>query len=365
MSDYGSIITTAGAAAEAAANASGTALKLTEFVVGDGGGAATLPDAGQTGLVNEVYRGSISGLSVNPDDVTQLIASLVIPRESGGYVVRELGILTEDGTLYSVSNYPDQTKPAPDSGLAVSMKFDYMLAVSSAANITFVLPAGEYLTEVAADALYLRQDKYLGEIQDAGSDAQQAASDNINALSKSGGTLTGPLAMDGQDIALDREDPTSVPDGDFVTTPLARFRLKGRGGNTDPEGAYAHIYYEEHVGVDNALCVSIDGFGTSSMLRFVNDADGGAVNLSGALSAALLYEAGQRVYSPNNPQPLPQIVTDVQLGARVLVSGIGDVFQTPTGCVMTSLAGDSDNDIAGYYAPVQKLINGTWITISG
>lgn len=183
MSDYGSVITTAGAAAEAAANASGTPLQLTMFVVGDGGGNPVIPDAAQTELINEVYRGNISALSVNPDNETQLIATLVIPRESGGYVIRELGLLTEDGTLYSVSNFADQDKPAPDSGLAVSIKISYMLAVSNVADITFVLPADEYLTEAYADTLYLRQDKHLKEIADQGEEAQAEARKNL-ALGK-------------------------------------------------------------------------------------------------------------------------------------------------------------------------------------
>ncbi|MEL0552964.1 phage tail protein [Raoultella lignicola] len=55
----------------------------------------------------------------------------------------------------------------------------------------------------------------------------------------------------------------------------------------------------------------------------------------------------------------------VQLGARQVQDHIGDLWPTPAGCVITGMSGDSDNDIATQYAPIQVLRNGVWATIAG
>lgn len=61
-------------------------------------------------------------------------------------------------------------------------------------------------------------------------------------------------------------------------------------------------------------------------------------------------------------------VTDVRLGAQSTM-GASDDFKVPTGCFITGLAG---NKVTGpnfelhtvYYRPVQKYLNGSWITAS-
>lgn len=179
MSDYGSIITTAGAALEAAAIAGGAPVQLTEFVVGDGNGSDVVPDPAQTALVHEVYRGSISSLSISADQASQMIAEIIIPKDSGGYTIRELGLLAADGTLYSVANYPAQVKPAPDSGTAIKLDMQYSLAVSDTTAITLLFDSDDYLTETQANTLYLRIDANLSEIATAGAAAQSSARSNL------------------------------------------------------------------------------------------------------------------------------------------------------------------------------------------
>ena len=156
MSDYYIIITDAGAALEAAAHASGTPVTLTEFAAGDGGGAAVTPDPTRTALVNEVYRGNISSLTINADDNTVLNAQCIIPADSGGYTVREIGIYADDGTLYAIGNYIEQVKPDPTTGTAITMDVSVQLAVSDTADIILYLNPGDYLTKEEADELYLK-----------------------------------------------------------------------------------------------------------------------------------------------------------------------------------------------------------------
>lgn len=153
MSEYYIFITDAGAALETAAHTSGESLVLTAFGVCDGGSAFT-PDPTLTTLENEVYRGEISSLSVSPDDNSVLVAQCIVPASSGGYTIRGIGLYAGD-TLYAVGNYPDQPKPAPDSGYAASLEILAQLAVSDTADVTLNVTDGAWLTKEEGDQLYV------------------------------------------------------------------------------------------------------------------------------------------------------------------------------------------------------------------
>lgn len=185
MSDFYLLITDAGKSLEAAAHASGETVKLTDFAVGDGGGAPVTPDAAQTALVNETFRDAISSLTVSTADNTVLEAECIIPKESGGYTIREIGIYADDGTLYAVGNFAEQEKPDPDSGYAASLQIIADLAVSDTSDITLTVQDASYLTETQANTIYLRQDKRFSEIADQGEDAKAEARENLGLKSGS------------------------------------------------------------------------------------------------------------------------------------------------------------------------------------
>lgn len=190
MSDYYLLITDAGKALEVAAHASGAPVSLTDFAVGDGGGSPVTPDATQTALTNETFRDVLSSLNVSVNDASVLEAECIIPANSGGYTIREIGIFASDGTLYAVGNFAEQEKPAPDSGYAASLKILADLVVSDTRDITLTVQDGSYLTETQANTIYLRQDKRLGEIAAQGADAQAEARENIGCGTAAAADLT-------------------------------------------------------------------------------------------------------------------------------------------------------------------------------
>ncbi|SUW63299.1 Uncharacterised protein [Buttiauxella agrestis] len=177
MSDFYVILTDAGQALMAAATAGGAPVALSQFGVDDGNGAAITPDPAQTTLVNEVYRGDISILSATGNTIK---AQLVIPKDSGGYTIQGFGLYTDDGTLFSICNFPAQEKPLPSSGYAVKMDTDYYLQVSDTSVVTLQFDGDDYLTREQADTIYLQIGNNLSEIAAAGAAAQQAARDNID-----------------------------------------------------------------------------------------------------------------------------------------------------------------------------------------
>lgn len=174
-SQFYAILTDQGAALEATALATGIPVTLDKFVIGDGGGNAVTPDPTRTTLVNEVYRGTIQKAESQGNQVT---FTLHVPPEAGGYTIREAGILTADGTLYSLSNSPDILKPTESNGAVISITFKYILAVSSTSTVTVVV-YDNYLTPEAADEKYLQIDKNLSEIASNGDGAKSSARKNI------------------------------------------------------------------------------------------------------------------------------------------------------------------------------------------
>lgn len=74
--------------------------------VGDGGGKLPVPDAGQTGLIHEVWRHALNKISQDKRNSNYIIAELVIPPEVGGFWMRELGLYDDAGTLIAVANIP-------------------------------------------------------------------------------------------------------------------------------------------------------------------------------------------------------------------------------------------------------------------
>ncbi|EAX8227387.1 phage tail protein [Salmonella enterica] len=184
-SQFYAILTDQGAALEATALATGIPVALDKFVIGDGGGNAVTPDPTRTTLVNEVYRGTIQKAESQGNQVT---FTLYVPPEAGGYTIREAGILTADGTLYSLSNSPDILKPTESNGAVISITFKYILAVSSTSTVNIIV-YDDYLTPEAADKKYLTPDEaddryykrnnHLSEIKEEGEEAQREAQLNI------------------------------------------------------------------------------------------------------------------------------------------------------------------------------------------
>ncbi|HGG9077408.1 TPA: phage tail protein [Enterobacter hormaechei subsp. xiangfangensis] len=167
---YYSILTNRGKELEAQSSVTGKPVIIKDFVVGDGNGQAVRPDPAQTKLVREVYRSAISALQVSPDQENQFFAQLVLPVAVGGFVVREVGLLTDAGELYSVANCAAIEKP--ENGVSVSLQF--RLAVSETAAVELKVATG--------DGLFLRIDRNLGEIAENGPGAQKSAREAIDVV---------------------------------------------------------------------------------------------------------------------------------------------------------------------------------------
>lgn len=137
---FKTVITTAGAAKLAAATApGGRKVNITTMAVGDGGGKLPVPDAGQTGLIHEVWRHALNKISQDKRNSNYIIAELVIPPEVGGFWMRELGLYDDAGTLIAVANMAESYKPTLAEGSGRSQTCRMVIIVSSVASVELTI----------------------------------------------------------------------------------------------------------------------------------------------------------------------------------------------------------------------------------
>lgn len=152
MTTYYTLLTTVGQAKLANALATGIPLQITQMSIGDGNGNPVTPVESRTTMVREVYRAALNTLSTDPDNPNYLIAELDVPMDSGGYVVREVGLFDVDGTLIAYGNFPDTYKPLLTEGSGRELLVRMYLQVSNASSVqlkidpTVVLATRDWVT---------------------------------------------------------------------------------------------------------------------------------------------------------------------------------------------------------------------------
>ncbi|EPD0988473.1 phage tail protein [Escherichia coli] len=398
-----SILTNRGKALEAASAAGGAPVVLDRFVVGDGNGNAVTPEAGQTALVREVYRGTISRLAVSPDQENQFIAYLVLPEGVGGFTVREAGLLTSDGELYAVGSCAAIEKPV--NGVTATLQF--RLAVAESAQVTLNVATG--------DGLFLRQDRNLSDVED-----KDEAVENLglkttvdkakNAVQRDGDTMTGELKIRGVNALRIFNDafglifrrseeclhliPTSEGQGENGDIgPLRPFTINLRTGEITMSkvsvGGDSQVRGALGIGVQNALGGNSIAFGDNDtglkqngdglldvyangqhVFRFQNGAlqSNRAVNVSGRVTPSDYGNFDARYQTKTGG------VQDVRYGSEMYYNPGGNqvswTFRSPSGHGLSGInvqetGSNSADNIGGvYYRPLQKLINGTWYNVA-
>ncbi|EKQ4835698.1 tail fiber protein [Salmonella enterica] len=155
---FKTVITTAGAVKLAAATMpGGKKINLNVMAVGDGGGKLPVPDAGQTQLVNEVWRHTLNKISQDNRYSNYIVAELVIPPEVGGFWMRELGLYDDEGTLIAVANMAESYKPELAEGSGRAQTCRMVIIVSSVESVelsidsTMVMATQDYVDDRLAE----------------------------------------------------------------------------------------------------------------------------------------------------------------------------------------------------------------------
>ncbi|ENE1965923.1 tail fiber protein, partial [Salmonella enterica] len=135
----------------------GKKINLNVMAVGDGGGKLPVPDAGQTQLVNEVWRHTLNKISQDNRYSNYIVAELVIPPEVGGFWMRELGLYDDEGTLIAVANMAESYKPELAEGSGRAQTCRMVIIVSSVESValsidsTMVMATQDYVDDRLAE----------------------------------------------------------------------------------------------------------------------------------------------------------------------------------------------------------------------
>ncbi|EPA0285239.1 phage tail protein [Enterobacter hormaechei] len=155
---YKTVITKAGAEKLAAATVpNGKKVNFTAMAVGDGGGTLPVPDPNQTKLVKEVWRHALNKISQDKKNKNYVVAELLIPPETGGFWMRELGLYDDTGTLIAVGNMAESYKPAlaEGSGRAQTVRMVIMVSDIESVELTIdtstVMATQDYVDDKLAE----------------------------------------------------------------------------------------------------------------------------------------------------------------------------------------------------------------------
>lgn len=152
--EYFAIVTKVGLQKIAEAIKNGTAINVTQFCIGDGGGNPIIPDESQSQLVNQVWIGDVISYTKENNVIS---VSTEVPPEVGTFTVREMGIIDSDGDLFAVANIPDTVKDN-GSGIKSTLNLTISVKVENASSIHFDI-VSDYdmeLSDTSANAVQNR-----------------------------------------------------------------------------------------------------------------------------------------------------------------------------------------------------------------
>ncbi|WP_447087663.1 phage tail-collar fiber domain-containing protein [Enterobacter bugandensis] len=279
---YKTVITKAGAEKLAAATVpNGKKVNFTAMAVGDGGGTLPVPDAGQTKLVNEVWRHALNKISQDNKHQNYVIAELLIPPETGGFWMREMGLYDDTGTLIAVGNMAESYKPLLEEGSGRAQTVRMVVMVSDIASVELtidtstVMATQEYVDEKLEEHEQSRRHPdatlkekgftQLSSATDSSSEALaatpkavKAANDNANGRVPSGRKVNGrdlfkDIAITAQDIFNDQAiEIGNAADLNSLTTPGLYYQAsnaQAQTGRNYPEAVAGALEVYKHAGI--------------------------------------------------------------------------------------------------------------------
>lgn len=134
--NFYTILTNIGKAKIANATILNQKVDFKTIVLGDGNGQYYEPSEVQTQLRNEVWRGQVSSIRIDEHNPNWVLIESIVPPSTGGFMIREVGLLDESGDLLVISKYPETYKPTADDGTVKDLIIQLILKVANASSIT-------------------------------------------------------------------------------------------------------------------------------------------------------------------------------------------------------------------------------------
>ncbi|HCN9985239.1 TPA: phage tail protein [Escherichia coli] len=201
----GLILTTSGAAEIEAAYQNGQIVTVRHVLLGDGGGRAlpSTPDemAAMTSLYGEFGQEPFSDGAVEEGFIS---GGIVIDCKSyPGKTLRELGMISDRGTLIAYGRYPDTFLPDQTDSVIKEVILTLVLGLTHAQNVVLeVDPDRAIITQEIGDRRYLQRKKNLSDVEDKDEAVESlglkpTVDKAKNAVQRDGDTMTGELKIRG------------------------------------------------------------------------------------------------------------------------------------------------------------------------
>ncbi|HDY7027235.1 TPA: phage tail protein, partial [Klebsiella pneumoniae] len=168
---YLTLLTEYGSQRIAQAALSGASVDFAEMAVGDGGGKVPAPSAGQTRLVNEVYRAPLNRVVIADDAANIIRTEMIMLPQVGGFWIREAALYDGAGKCLAVASLPPSYKPKLSEGSGRLHAINLWIAVSNTAQV-----------ELKADPSVILATE--GEVRKAKDEAKDYTDSEISILDK-------------------------------------------------------------------------------------------------------------------------------------------------------------------------------------
>ena len=192
------------------ASLEGVKIDLTHFALGNGGGSYVTPSESQTQLVNEVWRGTINSVELDPNNASSLTITTIVPADVGNFTIREGGVFNNKGELFAVGKYPETYKPVPEDGSVKDLYIKMVIEVSNASDINLIIDGDNVLASKGD----------LAEVQDRIDDL------DVNASTTRGGMMsaTDKAKLDNIELGANKYiHPTSHQASMIIESSTKRF----------------------------------------------------------------------------------------------------------------------------------------------
>ena len=142
------ILTNIGKAKIANAGMLGKSVVLEKIQAGDGGGSYYNPTEDQTALKNKVWEGNINAFDKDENNPNWIIATACVPGSTGGFTVREMALIDNEGDMIAICKSPETYKPKVGNGAMKDLYLKFIIEVSNVEKVTLVVdPTAIFLTK--------------------------------------------------------------------------------------------------------------------------------------------------------------------------------------------------------------------------
>ncbi|WP_227604593.1 phage tail protein [Acinetobacter sp. TGL-Y2] len=157
---YKGILTNNGKALIANATVSNK-INYSHIAVGDGNGSVPTPSETRPTLINEKARIALNVVEINPNNTNQIVCEAIIPTNTGGFYIRELGLYAGNTMIVNAS-YPPTYKPLADEGGAREIAIKIVINIQNAEVIALYLDDSLiYATREWVNTNYIRRNEIV------------------------------------------------------------------------------------------------------------------------------------------------------------------------------------------------------------